>query len=97
MRTLVVVLEATSRRFVGQPWPPGTGENRAQGDSHMRDLKPEEIGHVYGAGGYGHHGHHRRNKHDTHKGKHSSGHKKHTSHKRHSGHSGKKSNHCKYG
>lgn len=59
----------------------------------MRDLKPEEIGHVYGAGGYGHHHHHHHSKHDTRKGKHTSGHKKHTSHKRHSG---KKSSNRRY-
>ncbi len=59
----------------------------------MRDLKPEEIGHVYGAGGWGRDGCHGRNKHYTRKGKHTSGHKQHTSHKRHSG---KKSSHRSY-
>ena len=32
----------------------------------MRDLKPEEFGHVYGAGGYGYDDHHKKhNRHDT--------------------------------
>lgn len=87
MRALVFVPKAAPRHSGEWPWQLGTGENRTQGDGHMRDLKPEEIGHVYGAGGCGRDDGYKRDGHD-------SGHDKHNSdnRKRESDH-GKQSDH----